>query len=247
MEVLNPKVKKKGDSKTNETYMCLLNWILRANVTVTVTEGSYKCHLAIGLFAKYSVVFTTRRKDIRGCGRRGHLNCFSGGSALHWVLRKAKKNNYTKVSLIIKSIKSLNWPPVISSVKRCSLSFHSQFFVSGVFPPCSITSLFFLRFFAFNLLYNSAEMNRLKRHHYVWVTGVIINSLYFIISHDPPHGVNIVIRGERERNTKDKTQEKWRSSRKERIQFTCYLFASPRCFLMLFILSPFPYNSQRLQ
>lgn len=143
MEVLNPKVKKKGDSKTNETYMCLLNWILRANVTVTVTEGNYKCHLAIGLFAKYSVVFTTRRKDIRGCGRRGHLNCFSGGSALHWVLRKAKKNNYKKISLIIKSIKSLNWPPVISSVKRCSLSFHSQFFVSGVFPSCSITSLFF--------------------------------------------------------------------------------------------------------
>ena len=64
MEVLNPKVKKKADSKTNETYMCLLNWILRANVTVTVTEGNYKCHLAIGLFAKYSVVFTTRRKDI---------------------------------------------------------------------------------------------------------------------------------------------------------------------------------------
>ena len=40
----------------------------------------------------------------------------------------------------------------------------------------------------------------------------------------PPHGVHIVISGERERNTKDKTQEKWRSSRKERIPFICHLF-----------------------
>ena len=70
---------KKEDSKTNETFMCLLTWLLPANVT----EGNYKCHLAIGLFAKYSVVFTTRRRDIRGCGRRVHLNCFCGGSALH--------------------------------------------------------------------------------------------------------------------------------------------------------------------
>ena len=64
----------------------LLNWLLRANVT----EGNYKCHLAIGLFAKYSVVFTTRRKDIRGYGRRGYLNCCS----------------YKKI--LIKFIKSLN-------------------------------------------------------------------------------------------------------------------------------------------
>lgn len=57
-------------------------------------------------------------------------------------------------------------------------------------------------------------MNRVKRHHFVCVTGLIINnhkfSLYFIIFnfifHDPPHGVHIVISGERERSTKDKTQ-----------------------------------------
>ena len=61
----------------------------------------------------------------------------------------------------------------------------------------------------------------------------------------PPHGIHIVIRGERERNTKDKTQEKWRSSRKERILFICsYLpsLPSPHCFLMLFIFFPFSYN-----
>ena len=34
------------------------------------------------------------------------------------------------------SVKSLNWPSVVSSVKCCSLSFHSQFFVSSVFPSC---------------------------------------------------------------------------------------------------------------
>ena len=34
MEVLlKSQSEKKGDSKTNETYMCLLNWLLRANVT----------------------------------------------------------------------------------------------------------------------------------------------------------------------------------------------------------------------
>ena len=69
MEALNPKVKKR-ETRKQMKLTC-------------VTEGNYKCHLAIGLFAKDSVVFTTRRKDIRGCGRRGHLNCFSGGSALH--------------------------------------------------------------------------------------------------------------------------------------------------------------------
>ena len=63
----------------------------------------------------------------------------------------------------------------------------------------------------------------------------------------PPHGVHIVISGERERNTRDKTQEKWRSSRKERIPFICHLFPSPRCFVMLFIFSPFSYKSQTLQ
>ena len=78
MEVLNPKVKN-TETRKQMKLSCLLTWSLRVNVT----EGNYKCHLAIGLFAKYSVVFTTRRKDIRGCGRRGHLNCFSGGSALH--------------------------------------------------------------------------------------------------------------------------------------------------------------------
>ena len=63
----------------------------------------------------------------------------------------------------------------------------------------------------------------------------------------PPHGVDIVISGERERNTKDKTQEKWRSSRKEKILFICHLFPSPHCFLLLFIFSPFSYKSQTLQ
>ena len=55
----------------------------------------------------------------------------------------------------------------------------------------------------------------------------------------PPHGVHIVISGERERNTKDEKQEKWRSSRKERILFICHLFPSPHFFLMLFI---FPHS-----
>ena len=55
----------------------------------------------------------------------------------------------------------------------------------------------------------------------------------------PPHGVHIVISGERERNTKDEKQEKWRSSRKERMLFICHLFPSPHFFLMLFI---FPHS-----
>ena len=125
-----------------ETYMCLLNWLLRANVT----EGNYKCHLAIGLFAKYSVVFTTRRKDIRGCGRRGHLNCFSGGSACNGRLRRTIVKN-----VLIKCIKSLNWPSVVSTVKCCSLSFHSLFFVSGV--SLHVQLLLFSLFSAFNLPY----------------------------------------------------------------------------------------------
>lgn len=61
----------------------------------------------------------------------------------------------------------------------------------------------------------------------------------------PPHGVHIVISGERERNTKDKNQEKWRSSRKERILIICHLVPSPHCFLMLFIFSPFSYHLKR--
>ena len=63
----------------------------------------------------------------------------------------------------------------------------------------------------------------------------------------PPHGVHIVLGGERKRNTKEVTQEKWRSSRKERILFICHLFPSPHCFLMLCIFSPFSYKSQTLQ
>ena len=55
----------------------------------------------------------------------------------------------------------------------------------------------------------------------------------------PPHGVHIVISGERERNTKDEKQEKWRSSRKERMLFICHLFPPPHFFLMLFI---FPHS-----
>ena len=51
----------------------------------------------------------------------------------------------------------------------------------------------------------------------------------------PPHGVHIVISGERERNTKDEKQEKWRSSRRGRILFICHLFPSLHFFLMLFI------------
>ena len=137
-------------------------------------------------------------------------------------------------------------------MKCCSLSFHSQFFASGVFPSYSITS-FFCCSPLLTCLTNSPEMNRVKRHHYVCVTDLIMNSLstllffFNFIFHDPPHGVHIVISGERERYTKDKTQEKWRSSRKERILSIFHLFPSPHCFLMLFIFSPFSCKSQTLQ
>ena len=91
--------------------------------------------------------------------------------------------------------------------------------------------------------------------NWVILCSEIVNiSLFF--SHDlsdatilsllyPPHGVHIVISGQRERNTKDKTEEKWTSSRKERILFICCLFPSPHCFLMLFF-SPLSYKSQTL-
>ena len=195
----------------------LLNWLLRANVT----EGNYKCHLAIGLFAKYSVVFTTRRKDIRGYGRRGYLNCCS----------------YKKI--LIKFIKSLNWPQLypLWSV-ALFLSIPSSLFL-GVFSLHVQLLLFFSLFCCSPLLTcltNSPEMNRVKLHHYVCVTGLIINSLstlllfFNFIFHDLPHGVHIVISGERERSTKDKTQEKWRSSRKERIPLTCHQSYHPSLF-----------------
>ena len=94
-------------------------------------------------------------------------------------------------------------------------------------------------------------MNRVKRHHYVCVTGLIINSLstlllfFNFIFHDLPHGVHIVISGERESSTKDKTQEKWRSSRKERIPFTCHQSYHPSLFSHAVYF--FLHDSQRLQ
>ena len=96
------------------------------------------------------------------------------------------------------------------------LSIPSSLFL-GVFSLHVQLLLFFSLFCCSPLLTcltNSPEMNRVKRHHYVCVTGLIINSLstlllfFNFIFHDLPHGVHIVISGERERSTKDKTQEK---------------------------------------
>ena len=118
------------------------------------------------------------------------------------------------------------------------LSIPSSLFL-GVFSLHVQLLLFFSLFCCSPLLTcltNSPEMNRVKRHHYVCVTGLIINSLstlllfFNFIFHDLPHGVHIVISGERERSTKDKTQEKWRSSRKERIPLTCHQSYHPSLF-----------------
>ena len=118
------------------------------------------------------------------------------------------------------------------------LSILSSLFL-GVFSLHIQLLLFFSLFCCSPLLTcltNSPEMNRVKRHHYVCVTGLIINSLstlllfFNFIFHDLPHGVHILISGERERSTKDKTQETWRSSRKERIPFTCHQSYHPSLF-----------------
>ena len=62
----------------------------------------------------------------------------------------------------------------------------------------------------------------------------------------PPHGVHIVISGERERNTKDEKQEKWRSSRKERILSFAISF-HPFTFFSCFLFFPILISSQTLR
>lgn len=55
---------------------CVWNKFMLHAVVVTFESGlTQMCQI---------ICNKLRRRDIRGCGRRGHLNCFKEGSALHW-------------------------------------------------------------------------------------------------------------------------------------------------------------------
>ena len=84
------------------------------------------------------------------------------------------------------------------------------------------------------VLCHVAKLSKIKQ---MWHLQMIC--FKFAIEVNPFFRPVIVISGERERNTKDEKQEKWRSSRKDRILFICHLFPSPHFFLMLFI---FPHS-----
>ena len=169
-------------------------------------------------------------------------------TVLHFIIPVTWNNKIrletkkTTIKVWLNSVTVHHWSWCL--INTC-LNVYKKGFLSEAIKSYSknrIKLMIFIKCIVLNWVILCSEIVNVSLFFHTTLGDVTILSLLY-----PPRGVDIVISGERERNTKDKTQEKWRSSRKERILFICHLFPSPHCFLMLFIFSPFSYKSQTLQ